>query len=87
MSNKSKLIDLDVEMLKKGICPDCSGRAWLAGPSGGMATNYKCANEKCNSEFNICWPACPQRIFRDNDESQAISTEEVTRFELIDMEL
>lgn len=35
----------------KGECPDCGGKEFLEGPSGGICTNYKCAN--CGSKFNI----------------------------------
>ena len=34
-------------------CVDCGCSDFLEGPSGGLATNVKCANDECGSEFNI----------------------------------
>ena len=48
--------------LKNNTCPDCGGKNFLKGPCGGLAVNVKCANPKCGSKFNICWPFLPERI-------------------------
>lgn len=38
----------------KGICPDCgSTEGFYEGPSGGMSTNYFCANRECRQGFNV----------------------------------
>lgn len=42
-----------VESFRKGECPDCHGKDFYEGPSGGMCTNYKCANPDCGHRFNI----------------------------------
>ena len=47
--------------IKKGKCPDCGSDKWYEGPSGGMCTNYTCANPDCGSKFNIS-PFSAQRI-------------------------
>ncbi len=39
---------------KKGQCPDCASTKWYEGPSGGMSTNWFCANDDCKSGFNVC---------------------------------
>lgn len=37
-----------------GKCPDCfSEIGFYEGPSGGMSTNYFCANRACRSGFNV----------------------------------
>ena len=36
---------------KKGICPDCKSKEFLAGPRGGMAQNIECKG--CGSRFNV----------------------------------
>lgn len=43
-----------------GACPDCGGREFLQGPSGGCSTNIKC--KRCGSEFNECLPYSAERI-------------------------
>lgn len=35
--------------LREG-CPDCAGKKFAEGPSGGVCMNVKC---KCGSEFNL----------------------------------
>jgi hypothetical protein len=40
--------------IASGECPDCDSReGFFEGPSGGMSTNIKCANEACGSRFNV----------------------------------
>lgn len=34
-------------------CPDCGNKEFEEGPSAGIATNIRCSNEECHSEFNI----------------------------------
>jgi DNA-directed RNA polymerase subunit RPC12/RpoP len=47
--------DADKEMVRaailKGKCPDCGSKDFIEGPSGGICTNYTCA--ECGSRFNI----------------------------------
>lgn len=50
------------EKLKKSICPDCNGRSFLEGPSGGGSVNIMCANKDCQARFNISWPFAPERL-------------------------
>lgn len=37
--------------LAKGRCPDCGSREFYEGPSGGICTNFECA--ECHSRFNL----------------------------------
>jgi len=46
------LTDWEVGMTNAGRCPDCGGDDLLAGPRGGSAQNFKCANPACGSRFN-----------------------------------
>lgn len=39
----------------KNTCPDCGGKGFYEGPSGGMSTNIFCMNRDCRSGFNITW--------------------------------
>jgi len=41
------------ESLREGRCPFCKGQSFLRGPSGGLSTNWYCANERCRAGFNI----------------------------------
>lgn len=34
-------------------CPDCGGKGFWAGPSGGMSQNIFCMNVDCRSGFNV----------------------------------
>lgn len=34
-------------------CPDCGGKGFYAGPSGGMSQNIYCQNRECRSAFNV----------------------------------
>lgn len=36
-----------------GRCPDCNGKGFYAGPSGGMSQNIYCQNRDCRSAFNV----------------------------------
>jgi hypothetical protein len=38
------------DAISKGECPDCGGREFREGPSGGICTNFEC---RCGSRFNI----------------------------------
>jgi hypothetical protein len=38
---------------KTGRCPHCDSEEWYEGPSGGMCTNWYCANEECGAGFNL----------------------------------
>jgi hypothetical protein len=40
-------------LLYDNQCPDCKGKEFFDGPSGGMSQNIKCANQECGSEFCI----------------------------------
>jgi hypothetical protein len=53
MKDYPKLTPAEVMHLDSGICPDCGSPRFLEGPHGGMNVNIQCANEKCQSEFNI----------------------------------
>ena len=57
-----KIMPQEEKKLKNNTCPDCGGKNFLKGPCGGLAVNVKCANPKCGSKFNICWPFLPERI-------------------------
>ena len=37
----------------RAACPFCGGIDFYEGPSGGMATNWYCANELCAAGFNL----------------------------------
>lgn len=56
------LTEVDKSELRAGRCPDCHGTEFYEGPSGGMATNWQCATEKCGSRFNIAGTFFMQRI-------------------------
>lgn len=49
--------DADGMKVKRAIrnnrCPDCNGKGFLEGPSGGININIMCANDECGSKFNI----------------------------------
>ena len=38
------------------ICPDCGGKGFYEGPSGGMSQNIICMNATCGSRFNTTGP-------------------------------
>lgn len=46
--------------MKYKSCPDCGSEKFFHGPSGGMATNVKCAG--CSHWFNMGLPLFIQRI-------------------------
>ena len=69
------------KLLFKDVCPDCEGDSWQVGPRRGIAQDIECEN--CGSEFNIAWPAIPQRTYRKVTPKLI---KEITRFDLIDME-
>lgn len=60
--SRDGLTRVDREKLQHGHCPDCFGDQWYEGPSGGMATNYTCANPECGSRFNLALPMFASRI-------------------------
>lgn len=52
-------------IIKNRNCPDCQTHDLLEGPSGGMSTNFYCAdNEGCGSRFNLAI-AGGQLLFAD----------------------
>ncbi len=58
-------IEMDDDKLKDlfeehKCCPDCGSESFHEGPSGGMATNVKCAG--CGHWFNLGLPLFIQRI-------------------------
>lgn len=53
-TEEEKEQDTILESLQNNTCPDCHGKGFYEGPSGGMCTNIQCANPKCKSEFNYC---------------------------------
>lgn len=36
-----------------GKCPYCGSEEFYEGPSGGMNTNWYCANDECGAGFNL----------------------------------
>jgi hypothetical protein len=54
----------DKKLLKKVMdeecCPDCGGKTFCEGPSGGLCVNIKCRD--CKHEFNIALPMIFERI-------------------------
>lgn len=50
LKKMKKTKDIDRLDPEKGVCPNCGGHVWYEGPSGGMATNIKCAG--CGLWFN-----------------------------------
>jgi DNA-directed RNA polymerase subunit RPC12/RpoP len=51
--------------LEYNACPDCGSQNFKEGPSGGMATNVKCAG--CGHWFNLALPLFIQRINIDSN--------------------
>lgn len=51
-SDGESLTDYERGRVKADRCPDCGHEGFLGGPRGGMARNFKCANEACGSRFN-----------------------------------
>lgn len=51
--------------LEDKACPDCGSESFHEGPSGGMATNVKCAG--CGHWFNLGLPLFIQRIHMNID--------------------
>lgn len=49
--NKTWVMFEDVPAPKDGACPNCDNKEFYEGPSGGMATNVKCA--KCGLKWNV----------------------------------
>jgi len=47
-----------------GKCPECGSSDWYEGPSGGMSTNYMCANDDCEAKYNFT-PFGGGRIMRE----------------------
>lgn len=41
------------ELYDRGRCPFCLSTDFYEGPSGGMSTNWYCANEPCGAGFNL----------------------------------
>jgi len=56
------LTEYELEVVRAGTCPDCGHDEFLAGPRGGMAQNFKCANDGCGSRFNDMGPFGIDRI-------------------------
>ena len=64
-----ELTHAEAQALELGQCPFCRGREWIEGPSGGLATNWYCANASCGAGFNVAppiagrfWPEASQVI-------------------------
>lgn len=55
--DEDKLMD---EMCTYKACPDCGSTELIEGPSGGAATNVKCAG--CGHYFNLGLPLFVERI-------------------------
>jgi hypothetical protein len=47
------LTDAEWKSLRDGHCPFCNGINFITGPSGGMSTNFYCANAECEAGFNL----------------------------------
>lgn len=45
--------DPDQVWASSGQCPECGSADWYEGPSGGMSTNYMCANDACGAKYNF----------------------------------
>jgi len=57
------LTNYELETIREAQkCPDCGHDEFLAGPRGGMAQNFKCANPECGSRFNDMGPFGIDRI-------------------------
>lgn len=41
------------KLYRTGECPYCGSKEFYEGPSGGMSTNWYCANEECGAGFNL----------------------------------
>lgn len=61
-SDGESLTDYERGRVKAGRCPDCGHEGFLAGPRGGMAQNFACANDDCGSRFNDVGPFGIDRI-------------------------
>jgi len=48
----NKITTKEEKLIRKGICPDCKKKGFLAGPEGGGSQNFRCANPECGSKFN-----------------------------------
>jgi len=46
----------------KNICPDCGGKGFYEGPSGGISQNILCGNADCGSRFNFMGELGVERI-------------------------
>jgi transcription elongation factor Elf1 len=55
--NEEKILEI---FLKHKCCPDCGGKAFYEGPSGGASLNVKCTS--CGHKFNMSLPFFVQRI-------------------------
>ncbi len=51
--NTREFTEDEKAQLARGQCPFCGSSDMLAGPWGGLARNWRCANEKCQAGFNI----------------------------------
>jgi len=56
----NKIRDL---FLKYKGCPDCGGKIFIEGPSGGICTNVKC--DGCGHYFNMALPLIVERIIHN----------------------
>ena len=82
----SKVSVEEAMSLEKGECPDCGGKQFWK-PIDKSKTYAQC--HLCRSVFNINPPFCPERIkhpISSRNKREAEVVQEVTRFELIDME-
>src|SRR5215475_9102616 len=41
------------ETVTQILCDKCGGREFIEGPSGGLSTNFICANPKCRARYNV----------------------------------
>jgi hypothetical protein len=60
--NREELKEWEKAELFASRCPDCAGEYFLEGPSGGMSTNWMCANDACGSRFNLA-PLGPKTLW------------------------
>lgn len=61
-ADRESLTEWEIGQVGSGRCPDCEHEGLLAGPRGGMAQNFKCANSGCGSRFNDMGPFGIDRI-------------------------
>jgi hypothetical protein len=53
MNRHPKLTNQEVAAIDNNTCPDCGGTGFMEGPHGGMNVNIMCANDRCQSKFNV----------------------------------